>query len=92
MFSHAAKALPPCPEDNSEWHMCIGTYDFEWVRGGEFKGEWRSGRPYKGTETYRSGDQAGEKYVGIFKKGKPIATKVGGAIKSELISWIETSI
>tara|TARA_Y100000590_G_C15463364_1_gene917328 strand:+ start:216 stop:536 length:321 start_codon:yes stop_codon:yes gene_type:complete len=28
----------------------------------------------------------------IFKKGKPIATKVGGAIKSELISWIETSI
>ena len=28
----------------------------------------------------------------IFKKGEPIATKVGGAIKSELLKWIETSI
>ena len=28
----------------------------------------------------------------IFKKGEPIATKVGGAIKSELLTWIETSI
>ena len=71
MISHAAKALPPCPENNNEWHMCVGTYESEWVRGGEFTGEWRSGRPYKGTETYRSGRQAGEKYVGIFKKGKP---------------------
>ena len=28
----------------------------------------------------------------IFKKGQPIATKVGNAIKSELLTWIETSI
>ena len=28
----------------------------------------------------------------IFKKGEPIATKVGGAIKSELVTWIKTSI
>jgi len=28
----------------------------------------------------------------IFKKGEPIATKVGSAIKSELLTWIETSI
>ena len=28
----------------------------------------------------------------IFKKGKPIATKVGVVIKSELKTWIETSI
>jgi len=28
----------------------------------------------------------------IFKKGKPIATKVGLVIKSELKTWIETSI
>ncbi len=28
----------------------------------------------------------------IFKKGEPIATKVGGATKSELLTWIETSI
>ena len=25
-------------------------------------------------------------------KGEPIATKVGSAIKSELLTWIETSI
>ena len=28
----------------------------------------------------------------IFKKGQPIATKVGNAIKSELLTWIKTSI
>ena len=28
----------------------------------------------------------------IFKKGKPVATKVGGGIKSELLDWIEQSI
>ena len=28
----------------------------------------------------------------IFKKGTPIATKVGSAIKSELLTWIKTSI
>ena len=28
----------------------------------------------------------------IFKKGEPIATKVGGGIKSELLTWIKTSI
>ena len=28
----------------------------------------------------------------IFKKGEPIATKVGSGIKSELLTWIETSI
>ena len=28
----------------------------------------------------------------IFKKGQPIATKVGNVIKSELLTWIETSI
>ena len=28
----------------------------------------------------------------IFKKGKVIATKVGGTIKSELLTWIKTSI
>ena len=28
----------------------------------------------------------------IFKKGEPIATKVGSAIKSELLSWIKSSI
>ena len=28
----------------------------------------------------------------IFKKGEPVATKVGSAIKSELLTWIETSI
>ena len=28
----------------------------------------------------------------IFKKGEPIATKVGSGIKSELITWIERSI
>ena len=28
----------------------------------------------------------------IFKKGVPIATKVGSAIKSELLTWIKTSI
>ena len=28
----------------------------------------------------------------IFKKGQPIATKVGNVIKSELLTWIKTSI
>ena len=28
----------------------------------------------------------------IFKKGVPIATKVGSAIKSELLTWIKASI
>ena len=28
----------------------------------------------------------------IFKKGEPIATKIGGGIKSELLTWIKTSI
>ncbi len=28
----------------------------------------------------------------IFKKGEPIATKIGGVIKSELLTWIKTSI
>ena len=28
----------------------------------------------------------------IFKKGEPIATKVGSANKSELLTWINTSI
>ena len=28
----------------------------------------------------------------IFKKGEPIATKVGSGIKSELLTWIERSI
>ena len=28
----------------------------------------------------------------IFKKGEPVATKVGGSIKTDLISWINDSI
>ena len=28
----------------------------------------------------------------IFKKGEPIATKIGSGKKSELLTWIETSI
>ena len=28
----------------------------------------------------------------IFNKGEPIATKIGSSIKTELISWINTSI
>ena len=28
----------------------------------------------------------------IFKKGEPVATKIGGVIKSELLTWIKTSI
>jgi thioredoxin 1 len=28
----------------------------------------------------------------IFKKGEPISTKIGAAIKSEVKTWIETSI
>ena len=28
----------------------------------------------------------------IFKKGEPIATKVGSVIKSELVTWINTTI
>tara|TARA_Y100000590_G_scaffold70147_1_gene76521 strand:+ start:792 stop:1112 length:321 start_codon:yes stop_codon:yes gene_type:complete len=28
----------------------------------------------------------------IFKKGEQVATKVGSAVKSELISWIKTTI
>ena len=28
----------------------------------------------------------------IFKKGEPIATKIGSGIKSELLTWIERSI
>ncbi len=28
----------------------------------------------------------------IFKNGEPIATKIGSAVKSELLKWIETSI
>ena len=27
-----------------------------------------------------------------FKEGKPIATKIGGAVKSEIVSWINTLI
>ncbi|PPR33716.1 MAG: Thioredoxin [Alphaproteobacteria bacterium MarineAlpha6_Bin4] len=28
----------------------------------------------------------------IFKNGEPVATKIGSAVKSELLKWIETSI
>ena len=28
----------------------------------------------------------------IFKKGEPISTKVGSALKSDLVSWIDSSI
>jgi len=28
----------------------------------------------------------------IFKKGQPISTKIGAAIKSEVKTWIETSV
>ena len=28
----------------------------------------------------------------IFKKGEPVATKVGSVIKSELITWIDTAL
>jgi len=61
----AQSRLPACPTvPSARWDMCVGTYNFPYLNGATYVGEFRNGlRHGHGTFTWTNGDR----YVGEFR-------------------------